>query len=475
MNGLESDEWLSYLPVHGTTKDMADGLQGWLWKAGYHNPRFKKRWVVLKGSQLVYYSQPPGERSSEKGSISVLNALVDTSCKTSAPDRYRFTVLPESTHIHPRKFIFEAETPGAIEEWTNAIKQQAHRLTMGFTDVVKQARAIEKLVQPGEEAVDESVKVSREELETKAMQGAKKTKLIATGDLFNSSGTAEALRDTLCKLLGERQGLKAVWIHDARAGWEEDKISRAWLMDGFDEIRHLKACGVAENSGLWISRWRRDGEGPMLAKTLQENCFQQDYRGIDLRDVKNHLDNAALLYLPGGNPYSLLDALRTATGAAIWAHALPRIESGELVVLTRSAGSIVAGATIDVSRERPKGWQGDPTGLCLAPGQLAFVPHYHLPQLSRVEHSRFYSKLIKDRSRWTQDDFLAALETDEITPVPIREGWFLAFDGPSVMRYQGPASFKLPYSLAVLVQCLEQPYYSFMLCQAKMKADAQTR
>ena len=124
-----------------------------------------------------------------------------------------------------------------------------------------------------------------------------------------------------------------------------------------------------------------------LAPKLQPNHHQY-YVPVSIDEVKDVIDKASLLYLPGGNPYKLLDALRSDLGGEVWGHARTRIDTGELVLLTRSAGTIITGATVDVSTERPRGWSGDPTGLHLAPANLAFIPHYHLPHIDRLKHTK---------------------------------------------------------------------------------------
>lgn len=210
----------------------------------------------------------------------------------------------------------------------------------------------------------------------------RRSKFVVTSDLFSTASTAIRLKQVLKEML-PKQPASALWIHDARAGWDEPKIARAWLMDGFAELSDLAECGVTSSAGLWINRWKKFGRehGMKMAEQLQPGRYVQRYEDTNLTRVKQVLDRASLLYLPGGEPYSLLDALKhSPEGAAVWAHARRRINAGNLVVLTRSAGSIVVGATVDVTTERPSGWRGDTTGLGLAP-KLAFIPHFYLPQV----------------------------------------------------------------------------------------------
>ena len=173
-------------------------------------------------------------------------------------------------------------------------------------------------------------------------------KLILTGDLFNTKSTMQPLKETLRSFLGHRSNLRALWIHDARAGWHPIAVARGWMMDGFGELEHLADCGIAKSSGLWIDRWRSTAAGadpppPMLLCETLSKTYSQSYKPADLDAVTAALDEASLLYLPGGNPYTLLEALRSEVGSRVWARAKARIASGDLVVLTRSAGTIVAG------------------------------------------------------------------------------------------------------------------------------------
>ena len=120
------------------------------------------------------------------------------------------------------------------------------------------------------------------------------------------------------------------------------------MLDGFGELESLAQCGISQNSGLWIDRWRSaaDGAGDahgehqmLLCETLSKT-YAQDYVPADLDAVKQAVDGASLLNMPGGNPFTLLEALRSELGSQVWAHAKARIDSGDLVVLTRSAGTI---------------------------------------------------------------------------------------------------------------------------------------
>lgn len=151
----------------------------------------------------------------------------------------------------------------------------------------------------------------------------------------------------------------------------------------------------------------------------------------------------------------------------MWAHARRRIDEGKLVVLTRSAGSIVVGATVDVSSERPAMWKGEATGLRLAPN-LAFIPHFHLPHVNRILHSERWRSSV-GRAQWTKEDFIAELQAHEsetgIRGVPLREGWFAVYDGSRRRgerwrTHEGPAEYSLPRWLCPVVQALERPFWA---------------
>lgn len=206
-----------------------------------------------------------------------------------------------------------------------------------------------------------------------------RAKLVLTSDLASTDSTRQPLKEALMTLLGEppHGHHEALWIHDARSGWDDKAVARSWMMDGFDELDWMRECGITNCAGLWINRdFRQSSSDGMLLATRLERSFFQSYEPADVQAVKQVIDGASLLYLPGGNPFRLLDALReNAQGAQVWQHALTRIRAGELTLITRSAGTIVAGATVDISTERPTDWSGDPTGLCVAPAGLAFIPH----------------------------------------------------------------------------------------------------
>lgn len=236
----------------------------------------------------------------------------------------------------------------------------------------------------------ETYTVSNEWLTHRVAKGEKaaRAKLVLTSDAFNTPSAQQPLVGVLREMLNHRDGLTALWIHDARAGWHDVAVGRGWLMDGFDELEWLCKCGCTTSSGLWINRWCEEGPAPMQLAPNLLRSHHQHYVPVEIDEVKQAIDRASVLYLPGGNPYTLLDALRSKMGSEVWGHAQARIATGELVLLTRSAGTIITGATVDVSTERPPDWSGDPTGLQLAPANLTFIPHYHLPHIDRLEHAK---------------------------------------------------------------------------------------
>lgn len=163
-------------------------------------------------------------------------------------------------------------------------------------------------------------------------------------------------------------------------------------------------------------------------------------------------------------------------------------------------------ATIDVSTERPDGWTGDPTGLCLAPAPLAFVPHFHLPQQQWIRHSKEWRQATA-KGMWCKEDFLAALDAEfraaewrrlaqkavlpssskrsgknlmrvaaaasaeraevearrrQIRGVPLREGSFVAFNGATVTCHEGPEPEALPSWLAARVRQYEGAFWALM-------------
>ena len=72
---------------------------------------------------------------------------------------------------------------------------------------------------------------------------------------------------------------------------------------------------------------------------------------IGLEEFRAQLAAASVLVVPGGNPYKLLKQLNTKRGQEVWRLITEKLVTGQLLYISRSAGTIGAGACIDVTPE----------------------------------------------------------------------------------------------------------------------------
>jgi len=258
-------------------------------------------------------------------------------------------------------------------------------------------------------------------------------KVILTSDLFSTGKTRPIMKEVLSGMLGHRRGLKALWIHDARAGWGHLDMTQVWLMDTLQEVKEFGRCGLDTSMGLWLDRW---GDGGNL--TLTENIRWallpgQGYKPVSVETVKARLDEASVLYVPGGNPFTFMKNIRSPMGRQVWEHALGRILSGDLVYIARSAGTILAGYRTDTSADpRPSTWNSDEdlAGLNLVPWKIAIRPHYHaFYVMVQTAHSREWRAQHPCCSGWSQDDFLESLAENhpDVHGIRMGDGDFMTF------------------------------------------------
>mmetsp|Transcript_52018 Transcript_52018/g.111328 ORF Transcript_52018/g.111328 Transcript_52018/m.111328 type:complete len:431 (-) Transcript_52018:207-1499(-) len=203
-----------------------------------------------------------------------------------------------------------------------------------------------------------------------------KERVILTSDLFNSGATRPIMKRVLSFMLGHRKNMKALWILDARSGWSESAMAQVFLMDTLPEVMEFRGLGLRKNVGLWINRWDQEGAPMTMAKNLRLMPGRTNFEQTNVDAVKAIIDQADVLYVPGGNPYTLMKQLRSQWGSQIWAYAQERIRSGDLLYLARSAGSIVAGSIIETSPD-PHPANFNMEGLDLLPVKMAYRPHYH--------------------------------------------------------------------------------------------------
>ena len=106
---------------------------------------------------------------------------------------------------------------------------------------------------------------------------------------------------------------------------------------------------------------------------------------IDLNNaqVAAELGLDVVLVVPGGNPFSLMEQLRSPDGARVWALLRAKVMAGELVYISRSAGTIVTGANIDVTAEFDMTASQSVAGLDL---QRGLVPRPHYRRAAEAPH-----------------------------------------------------------------------------------------
>lgn len=258
-------------------------------------------------------------------------------------------------------------------------------------------------------------------------------KVILTSDLFSTGKTKPILKDVLSGMLGHRRGLKALWIHDARAGWGHLDMTQVWLMDTLQEVKEFNKCGIEASMGLWLDRWN-DGGNLTLTENIKWALLPgQGYKPVSVMDVKARLDEASVLYVPGGNPFTFMKNIRSPMGREIWEHALARILSGDMVYIARSAGTILAGYRADLSADpRPSSWNSDAdlAGLNLIPWKIAVRPHYHAFYImTQTAHTPEWRAQHPCCSGWSQDDFLDSLaeKHPDVHGIRMGDGDFLTF------------------------------------------------
>mmetsp|Transcript_105942 Transcript_105942/g.341753 ORF Transcript_105942/g.341753 Transcript_105942/m.341753 type:complete len:354 (+) Transcript_105942:66-1127(+) len=257
-------------------------------------------------------------------------------------------------------------------------------------------------------------------------------KIILSSDLFDISdgGPLPLVLQNMVEETGWRgRNATAVWLRDARSGWS-DAYERFVSVDkpGMERMAQL---GITNHVGLWINRDGRPGAHMILEDDIVGNVS----RTADVDLVKDVISNATVLVVPGGEPFRLLQSLRSPLGSEVWAHALRRLRRGELVYVARSAGTIAAGSNVDITGFRGGAtlresqlYLGNPidwSGLSLLPGSIALRPHYVPGGKLGAEQ-----RTADNRGKWSDDDFVEHLQAEHpgVTPVTIRDGDFVALD-----------------------------------------------
>lgn len=268
--------------------------------------------------------------------------------------------------------------------------------------------------------------------ERKAGHQSEGMKMILTSDLFDTA-KGEVLKAVLRHMLGGRHNLTALWILDARAGWSHQKLAPVVLCDTLPELKGFQKCGISRQRGLWLNRWCTNGSSMRATSRMGWSLLPGGgFHPAAISDVKRMIDEADILYVPGGNPFTLLDNLRNTADGQVLKHIERRIKSGQLIYVGRSAGIIITGATTDVSAD-PRLPSSNLNGLNLLPGKppLAYRPHYAASWAKvGVPHSQEWRQE-HARSEWRQEDFLESVAENHpgIRGVRLRDGEFLVYSG----------------------------------------------
>ena len=94
--------WVDLIRLHGTDASMA----GWVTKKGHVFPTWKKRWTVLEGSTIYYFTSPSGEL---KGTINLNGAKIDPS-----KDKTKFTIKTDDSQ---NNFDMQVATERERDTW----------------------------------------------------------------------------------------------------------------------------------------------------------------------------------------------------------------------------------------------------------------------------------------------------------------------------------------------------------------------
>jgi len=255
-------------------------------------------------------------------------------------------------------------------------------------------------------------------------------KLLLTSDLFDINDGGP-LPKVFARMLGETQGWRrdaiAVWLRDGRSGWP-DAYARFVEVDK-PGMERMTALGVTRHIGLWINR----DNSPEPHMILEDDMVGNVSGIADMEQVKAVIGNATVLVVPGGEPFKLMESLRSPLGRQVWVAALGKLRTGELMYVSRSAGTIIAGGNLDITGfrsgstlQKAKLHLGDPinwAGLGLIPGNVALRPHYKPGGKLGAE-----ARTPENRGAWSDDDFMEHVQATHpgITPLAIPDGDFVA-------------------------------------------------
>jgi len=104
---------------NGSMSDDSFDLEGWIWKEGFFNRNYRRRYFRLRGNILRYYADDHLD-SKEKGSINVATVKVVPVSDDNGPNR--------SFNLHPnclvsRTFRLRTDTIAEKHAWINALSR----------------------------------------------------------------------------------------------------------------------------------------------------------------------------------------------------------------------------------------------------------------------------------------------------------------------------------------------------------------
>jgi len=110
----------STLVAFATSKDVPIIKEGWLWKKGEVNPRFQKRWFILKGNLLFYFEN---KASKEPYGVIILEGcMIDL----AEEDQERFGFKISWKGDRTRVYHFGTEFQQTLVEWMKLLARASH-------------------------------------------------------------------------------------------------------------------------------------------------------------------------------------------------------------------------------------------------------------------------------------------------------------------------------------------------------------
>lgn len=108
------------LAAFATSRDTPVQKEGWLWKKGELNPKFQKRWFVLKGNLLFYFES---KTSKEPVGVIVLEGCV---IELAEEDQERFGFKISFQGERTRVYHLGTEFQNTLIEWMRLLAVASH-------------------------------------------------------------------------------------------------------------------------------------------------------------------------------------------------------------------------------------------------------------------------------------------------------------------------------------------------------------